>query len=303
MTDLILSTLAQGLIFSIAGLGIYISFRILDFPDLSVDSTFTTGASISAISIINGVNPFISIVLSLFGGLIAGSITGILHVKFKITNILSGIIVMIGLYSVNLRIMGKSNLHLFDTIHIFSEKNHIYKLAFLIIFTLFLKVIIDFFFKTEIGYVLKAVGQNQKFITGMGFDVDRYKILGLALANGLVALSGSLYTQYQGFSDISMGIGLIVSALASIVIGEMAFKNLKRFGVQNSSIVILGSIFYRGILSLALQIGVEPSDLKLVTALLMVLILSKGIFNSSKEKIVKRRLNSDFIKRYIQNFQ
>lgn len=303
MTNLILSTMSQGLIFSIAGLGIYISFRILDFPDLSVDSTFTTGASISAISMINGINPLLSIILATIGGICAGVTTGVLHVKFKITNILSGIIVMIGLYSINLRIMGRSNIHLFDVNHIFSGKSQLYKLFLIVIFSLLIKIIIDLFFKTERGYILKALGKNEKFVTSMGFDIDSYKILGLAIANGLVALSGSLYAQYQGFSDISMGIGLIVSVLASIVIGELTFIRLEKMGFKSTTIVLLGSILYRLILSLALQIGVKPSDLKLITAIIMVIILSKGFCNPAIGVKVKRRGKNDSLKRYIQNFQ
>lgn len=301
MEQLIISTISQSLIFAIAALGVYITFRILDFPDLSVDGTFTLGASISAIMIKNGINPLIAIITSIIGGMIAGSITGILHVKLKITNILSGIIVMIGLYSVNLRVMGKSNIHLFDSQHLFIGKSPNLKLLIIALFVIVLKLLFDKFFTTEKGYILKALGENEEFVTSLGFNTDSYKILGLILANGAVGLSGSLYAQYQGFSDISMGIGLIVSALASIVIGEMILKRFHILPLKISSIVIFGSLMYRIILSAALQLGVDPSDLKLVTALIMIIILS----NKSVPKIQSiqlRRTKSDAKhKKAIQN--
>lgn len=288
MTSLMYTTLSQGLIFAIAGLGIYISFRILDFPDLSVDGTFTLGAAVSAICLKLGFPTFLAIILSLFAGLLAGSVTGILHVKCKITNILSGIIVMTALYSINLRIMGKSNIHLFDTNHLFTGRNDFFKLMILIGFSIGLKMIWDIFFKTQKGYVLKALGENTSFVTHLGLNPDHYKILGLALSNGCVALSGSLFAQFQGFADISMGVGLIVSALASIVMGEMFFKKTWDLGFQISSIVIMGSILYRAILALALRIGASPSDLRLITAVVMVIILSSSQWKWSKKNKVKR---------------
>lgn len=279
MNELLISTLSQGFIFAIAALGIYITFRILDFPDLSVDGTFTTGAAICAISIKSGLHPIFAIGLAIVGGIIAGACTGLLHVKLGITNILSGIIVMIGLYSINLRIMGKSNVHLFDVTHLFSNSTSLQKLFLLVIVALILKATMDLFFTTEKGYILKALGENESFVTSLGFDSGKFKILGLILANACVALSGALYTQYQGFADVGMGTGLIVSGLASIVIGEIVFKKLTMIKV--TSIAILGSLVYRGILSLALKAGLNASDLKLMTALIMIVILS-GIL----EKIV-----------------
>lgn len=272
MNELLISTMSQGFIFAIAALGIYITFRILDFPDLSVDGTFTMGAAICAISIKSGVNPVIAVLFAVGGGILAGGCTGLLHVKLGITNILSGIIVMIGLYSINLRIMGKSNIHLFDVTHLFSGKTSVEKLLIIVFVAFLLKVVMDLFFTTEKGYILKALGENERFVTSLGFDSGKFKILGLVLANACVALSGALYTQYQGFADIGMGTGLIVSGLASIVIGEIVFKKLSVLKV--STIAILGSLLYRGILSLALKAGLNASDLKLMTALIMVVILS-----------------------------
>ncbi len=299
MNELVISTLSQGMIFAIAALGIYITFRILDFPDLSVDGSFTTGAAITAIAVKNGINPFIAIIMSVVGGMIAGACTGVLHVKLKITNILSGIIVMIGLYSINLRIMGKSNIHLFDVEHMFSNVNNLQKLMIVTLFVLALKIAMDVFFTTEKGYVLKALGENENFVTSLGFDLGKYKILGLILANSCVALSGGLYAQYQGFSDVGMGTGLIVSGLASIVIGEILFKKLTFMNV--TSIVVLGSIIYRSILSISLKMGLNASDLKLITAIIMVIILS-GVLEktTSKFKIKGVSLNVKH-KKSIQN--
>lgn len=281
MNELLISTLSQGFIFAIAALGIYITFRILDFPDLSVDGTFTTGAAICAIAIKSGLPPTVALLMAVLGGVIAGACTGVLHVKFGITNILSGIIVMIGLYSINLRIMGKSNIHLFDVSHLFTGLSPLGKMFIILAVVLLLKALMDLFFKTEKGYVLKALGENEKFVTALGFDAGRYKILGLMMANGCVALSGGLYAQYQGFSDVGMGTGLIVSGLASIVIGEMLFKKFTVFKV--TTVAIFGSMIYRGILAMALKMGLNASDLKLITALIMIIILS-GVF----EKIVAK---------------
>lgn len=301
MNTLLLSTLSQGLIFAIAALGIYITFRILDFPDLSVDGTFTTGAAICAISIKSGVTPIIAIILATLGGIAAGACTGLLHVKLGITNILSGIIVMIGLYSINLRIMGKSNIHLFDVTHLFTHMNDLSKMFIILSFVIVLKLAMDLFFKTEKGYVLRALGENTQFITSLGFDAGHYKILGLMMANACVALSGALYAQYQGFSDIGMGTGLIVSGLASIVIGEMLFKKLTLLNV--TTITILGSMLYRGILSTALKMGLNASDLKLITALIMIVILS-GFTDKISHLFAKKEARSHVATReLVQNLQ
>ncbi len=281
MNALILSTLSQGLIFAIAAVGIYITFRILDFPDLSVDGTFTLGAAIAAILVKSGFNPYVALFAAVLGGLAAGCVTGLLHVKLKITNILSGIIVMIGLYSINLRVMGKSNIHLFDSVHMFTQVSPVMKLGIILVFALIVKVLHDLFFKTQMGYVLKALGENERFVTSLGYNPDFYKILGLALANGCVALAGGMYAQYQGFADISMGTGIIVSGLAAIVIGEILFKGAI---LKTTTVVILGSIGYRIILSAALKLGLNASDLKLITAGIMVLILS-GVIEKIREKV------------------
>ncbi len=288
MNELLISTVSQGFIFAIAALGIYITFRILDFPDLSVDGTFTTGAAICAVALQAGISPIIAVVLAVVGGMIAGACTGLLHVKLGITNILSGIIVMIGLYSINLRIMGKSNIHLFNVAHLFSTASNMQKLLVVLFVAMLLKGIMDLFFTTEKGYVLKALGENEHFVVSLGFDAGKFKILGLVLANACVALSGALYAQYQGFADVGMGTGLIVSGLASIVIGEILFK--KAHLLKVTSITILGSLVYRGILSTALKMGLNASDLKLITALIMIVILS-GLIEKLSPKLKVKGVN------------
>ncbi|SFB02942.1 ABC transporter permease [Clostridium frigidicarnis] len=269
MTDILLNILEQGLIFGIMTLGIYITYEMLDFPDLSVDGTFALGAALSAVSLINGFNPFISLLLAMVGGAVAGGITGILNVKLKITNILSGILVMIGLYSINLRIMGKANLPLFNQNTIFkSSINPVIILGALCVIT---KVALDLFFKTKMGFILKGSGDNSQMVTSLGVDVGKIKILGLMLSNSIVALSGGIMAQYQKFSDVSMGTGTIVIGLASLIIGKSIFKKVK-FNV--TTVAILGSILYKLSIAVALKLGFPPTDLKLITCVIVVLALT-----------------------------
>lgn len=291
MLDLFITTISQGLIFGIGALGIYLTFRILDFPDLSVDGTFTLGCSVAAIIILKGYSPFIGIFVAFVAGSLAGMVTGLIHIKGNITEILSGIIVMIGLYSINLRIMGKSNIHLFNSEHIFSNRGAIEILVILTLIAIFLKIIIDVFFKLRIGYVLKAIGENEKFVTALGINPNKIKVIGLMLSNGIVAVSGSLYTQYQGFSDINMGTGFIVSGLAAVVIGEIVFKKMNI--IKFTTIAIIGGVAYKFILMIALRLGLAASDLKLITAIMMVIILAK---KPSFKIITERKMVKPYVK-------
>jgi putative ABC transport system permease protein len=264
-----LSLLEQGLIFGIMAVGILISFRILNFPDLTVDGSFATGAAVSASVLVSGGSAIMAILAALAAGFIAGSITGLIHAKGKVDGILAGILVMIGLYSVNLRIMGKPNVPLFTVDHLFSTKEGV--VLKIIVITLLVKLLVDLFLRTHAGFVLRALGDNERVVEGLGIDPGNFKIMGLGLANGLVAMSGALMSQYQGFADISMGIGTLVTGLASIILGESLFK---RFGfVAMTTIALVGSFVYRVILATALHYGLEPSDLKLVTALILLVIL------------------------------
>ena len=272
MNNFIIGVLQQSFILSIMVLGVYITYKFLDFADLSTDGSFTLGASISSILIAKGTDPIVSIMAAITAGLLAGTVTGILNVKFKIQDILSGILVMIGLYSINLRIMGgKSNQPLLNERTIFTEGN-IFITSLIIV--LVIGFIFTLFFKTKIGYIIKGTGDNQKMITSLGVDTDIIKIMTLAISNGLVALSGGLMAQYQGFSDINMGTGTIIIGLASIVIGQTLFRKIK---ISNESIlIILGTVAYRMSIALSLRVGFNPSDLKLISCIIVILALAFG---------------------------
>ena len=264
------SILEQGLIFGIMVLGVYISYKILDFPDLSVDGTFPLGAAVTASLLVGGVNPFLSCLLALMAGALAGSVTGDLHVRLRITNLLSGILVMIGLYSINLRIMGKSNIPLFTNETIFS--NGLMPLVIIVIFALACKLLLDYFLKSKLGFMLKATGDNPQLVTSLGIDIGLIKILGLALANGLVALAGSIMAQSQRFSDVGMGTGIIVMGLASIIMGEAL---LKKFSfIKVTSIALIGSVLYKLVMALALELNFPPTDLKLISAVIVIIALA-----------------------------
>jgi len=287
---MLLGTIEQGLIFAIMALGLYISYKILDFPDLTVDGSFPMGASIVAILLIKGFNPILTLAVAFIGGSLAGLITGYIHIKFKITNLLAGIIVMTGLYSINLRIMGKSNIPLFKVGNIFSNK---YNFLIILLIVLICKFSLDYLLNTKFGFALRALGDNETLVVSLGIDEKRLKIIGLMLANGLVALSGGILAQYQGFSDIAMGTGTIVTGLASIIIGESVLKKGKLFGV--TTIVIVGSILYRFIILGSLKIGFAASDIKLITAILTVGIMafkSKNLKLSFINKLGGRSKNA-----------
>lgn len=279
--SIIIGVIEEGLIYAIMALGLYITYKILDFPDLSVDGTFPMGAAVTAMLILKGVHPALTLVLSFAAGLLAGCITGLIHVKLKVRDLLSGIIMMTALYSVNLRIAGKANLPIFS-------KETIFENAFLesvvpaaldpylvsiILFVIVLicKLLLDLFLKTRAGYLLRAVGDNEVLVTSLAKDKGMVKILGLALANGFVALAGCVYCQQKGFFEVSTGTGTMVIGLASVIIGT---KLLKRFhSVKATTAVIFGSIVYKACVSLAIALGMAASDLKLITAVLFLIIL------------------------------
>ena len=223
MDGFLLSILQQSFIFSIMVMGVYITYKILNFPDLSADGSFTLGASVSAALIIKGVNPYISLVIAMLAGGVAGAMTGFLNVKLKIKDILSGILVMVGLSSINLRIMGVSNVSLFNYETIFSNGNIMFINFFILILS---AVLFTLFFKTKLGYVMKGTGDNENMIISLGLDTGKIKILALSISNGMIALSGGILAQYQGFSDINMGTGTVVMGLASIVLAYSIFRNI-----------------------------------------------------------------------------
>lgn len=269
--DVVINALEQGLLFALVAMGVYITYKILDFPDLSVDGTFPLGASISAALLINGVNPWVSILIATIGGAIAGSITGFLHVKLKISNLMSGILVMMGLYSVNLRIMGKSNIPLFNTNYIF-KSTAVNSIFIILAIVVVVKIILDLFLKTKAGFLLTAVGDNEQVVSSLGVNKNLVKVLGLAISNGLVSLAGALTAQHQGFADVTMGTGIVVMGLAAVIIGVSIFGKLSFIKV--TSLSIFGAIIYKLVIAIALWMKLNPNDLKILTAVLVAIALA-----------------------------
>ncbi|MGL4874288.1 MAG: ABC transporter permease, partial [Clostridium sp.] len=225
------------------------------------------------------------------GGGIAGYVTAILHVKFKITNLMSGILVMISLYSINLLIMGKSNIPLLSVNHIFIEKK--YTLIIILFIIVLLKILFDLFMKTKLGFLLTAVGDNEQMVTSLGVSPNKIKILGLVLSNSFVALSGSLVTQYQGFADVGMGTGIVVKGLACVIIGMSLFKKFKF--MKATTLSILGTIIYYLAIQLALKLQLDPNYLKLLTAVLIIVALSVDNMPKRKKKSLEKE-NEDYVK-------
>lgn len=277
---MLLGTLEQSFIFAIMVLGVYISYKILDFPDMTVDGSFPLGAAVSAALIVKGINPLVALVIAMVAGAISGLITGLIHVKLKVTNLLAGIIVMTGLYSVNLRIMGKSNIPLFMSKHLFNGTISV--ILVVCVFLIIVKLIIDFLLKTKFGFVLKALGDNESLVTSLGLNENTLKLYGLMIANSLVALSGGILAQYQGFADVGMGTGTIITGLASIIIGEAIIG--KRKFIKATSMVIVGTVIYKTIIALSLKLGMNASDLKLITSILVVIIIYLKIKKESLKK-------------------
>ena len=263
------ATIEQSLIFAIMVLGVYISFRILNFPDMTVDGTFPLGAAISAKLLTLGVNPYLTLLVALVAGAAAGAITGLIHVKLKVKDLLAGILVMTALYSVNLRVMGKSNIPLFEEDNIFNTEYSM--MITIVVLILISKFLLDYLLKTKFGFALKALGDNENLIVSLGLNEEKYKIYGLMIANAFVAFSGAVLAQYQGFADVGMGTGIIVIGLASIIIGDTLFGKRRR--LAGTTIVIIGSILYRGVIAVTLSIGMDASDLKLITSVIVIIIL------------------------------
>ena len=286
--NLIINAIEEGLLFSIVSMGVYITYKILDFPDLSVDGTYPLGSAITAVLLVNGVNPWLAIIISSAGGAIAGWITAFLHVKLKISNLMSGILVMIALYSVNLRIMGKSNMPLFSTNTIF--KNADFQPIFIIIIIVVIcKIIIDTFLKTKRGFLLMAVGDNEQVVSSLGINKNSVKVLGLMLSNGLVGMAGTIQAQKYGYADVNMGQGIVVMGLATVVIGLTIFSKISF--MKCTTISILGAIIYKVAIAIALKINFNPNDLKLITAIIVIIALASnnGIFKFKNKKNKERR--------------
>ena len=263
------ATIEQSLIFAIMVLGVYISFKILNFPDMTVDGSFPLGAAISAKLLTVGVNPYLTLFVALICGALAGGITGLIHVKLKVQDLLAGILTMTALYSINLRIMGKSNIPLFEEENIFNTDYSI--IITIIILILISKLFLDYLLKTKFGFALKALGDNENLVVSLGLNEKKYKVYGLIIANAFVAFSGAILAQYQGFADIGMGTGTIVIGLASIIIGDTIFGKTRK--ISGTSVVIIGSVLYRAVLALTLSFGMDASDLKLITTIIVLIIL------------------------------
>ena len=287
--DVLINILEQGLLFSIVAIAVYITFKILDFPDMSVDGTFPMGAAISATLLVQGTNPWISIIAAAIGGGIAGAVTGILHVKLKIDNLMAGILVMIGLYSVNLRIMGKANVPLFNVNNAF--KSNVPAIVIIGVILLIVKILLDLYLKTKSGFLLIAVGDNEQVVSSLGVNKDIIKVLGLTISNALAAAAGAITAQYQGFADVGMGTGTVVMGLAAVIIGASLFERFTF--IKATTLSIFGAIIYKGAIAIVLKygaiIGLTANDLKLMTAIIVVVALcsNNGIFKLKKKKLVE----------------
>jgi putative tryptophan/tyrosine transport system permease protein len=307
---LLIGSITIGLILALLALGIFISFRIFDFPDITAEGSFTFGAAITASLIISGMNPVLATAFAFLCGLIAGSATGIIHTRFKINPLLSGILVMTALYSVNLHVMGKSNLPLlskntlFTWFDKFSEMasgkegvvnligwsvpaKDLWTLLFCLLIILTFCVLLFWFFRTHLGTAMRATGDNDQMIRALGVNTKAMIIFGVALANGFVALAGSMLAQFQGFADVQMGIGMMVWGLASVIIGEALISN-NSLGMVIAGAVI-GSVLFRLLVAIALRWGMNPNDLKLITAafVFLALVLPGFMKQTKKFKLVR----------------
>ncbi|WP_442593568.1 ABC transporter permease [Neobacillus sp. D3-1R] len=311
MFTAIFGSFESGIIYAIMALGVYLSFRILDFPDLTVDGSFVTGAAISAVLIISGVNPFLATACALVVGFLAGCLTGIIHTFGKINALLSGILMMIALYSINLRIMGRSNIPLLNQETALTKVQEVWEktgidtflnnmlvavglgdylpktwgiLIFMFVITFAIKFLTDAFLKTEVGLALRATGDNKRMIRSFSANTNMTIILGLGLSNAMVAFSGAIIAQQGGFADVGMGIGMIIIGLASVIIGEALFgtKSIAR----TTFAVIGGSIIYRIVVSMALRVDfLNPGDMKLITATIVIIALvMPKMLDSYREK-------------------
>lgn len=278
---LVISVFEQGFIYAVMALGIYITYKILDFPDLTVDGSFPMGAAIAAIMITKGIPAIITLPVAFLAGGLAGLITGLIHVKLHVRDLLSGIIVMTALYSVNLWIMGKANIPLYNNETIFDNGivNSIFvgPLAdfatsiILLVIVLVVKLILDWYLRTKSGFMLRAVGSNARLVTSMGINKGKIKIIGLVIANGLCTLGGCLYAQEQRYADVSMGTGTMVIGLASVIIGTTLFRKVNFMSVTTS--VVVGSVLYKACVAVAVHFLRNANDLKLITSVLFLIIL------------------------------
>lgn len=278
MADLLFTSVELGLVYALVVLGVFLTFRILNFPDLTVDGSFVTGAAVTAIAIQAGTPGLIAILAGLLAGFLAGSLTAFLHIRLGIGKILAGILSLSMLYTINLRLMGGPNISLLWQENIIgwlkTPLNDIYAIIFLLVIVVLAKVLVDWFLQTEIGLRLRATGDNESTAQSFAINTKTTKFIGIALSNGLVGLSGGLIAQYQGFADISMGVGIIILGFAALMLGE-ALTSSNKIPVI-TTVIILGAILFQIIINVALRLGLSGTDLKFVTALIVVVALVVG---------------------------
>ena len=297
MLDLVLSTVSQGLLWAIMALGVFLTFRVLDIADLSVEGTFPLGAAVAATLIDAGHSVWFAMLIALIAGCIGGTVTALLTTKLKIPALLSGILTMIGLYSVNLMIMGKANVPLLRAETVFTLTENLFGVSSVVatlivglVATVIVGAIMYWFFGTVLGTAIRATGCNPQMARAQGINTNVMVILGLLISNGLVALSGALVAQSNGFADVGMGTGTIVIGLASVIIGEVLFgtRSFKNWLIS----VVLGSVVYRSVIAIVLELGMPPNDLKLFTAVLVAIALSLPLIKN-KFAIMKRSEEAD----------
>ncbi len=293
--------LVEGLLYGIMALGVFITFRILNFPDLSVDGTFPLGAAIMGISIVNGIPLMAALAIAFAGGLAAGAVTATIHNKLKVPNLLAGILTMTMLWSVNIRVLGnRANLPLLRQRTVLSSFTELIggvvpypwsTFVFFLVVSLVIKVLLDIFFRTDMGMTLGAMGDNEQMVVSQGVNPEIMKVIGVGLSNGLVALAGAFAAQYQGFSDVNMGQGIVVAGLASVMIGEFLIRS-NRISVLTVR-VLLGSIVYRGIMYLGRYYGyyinLTPNDLRLLTGLLIIASLTFSRYQAGRNENARLR--------------
>ena len=289
--SLIITTMEQGFIYGILALGVYITYKILDFPDLTVDGSFPLGGAVGAALITKGMSPFLALLLAFLAGALAGMLTGLIHVKGKVRDLLAGIIMMTALWTVNLRIAGTANVPLFSQKTIFKNdlidrmfpgtfRNYA-TLALIFVIAVGAKLLLDLYLGTKSGFLLRAAGDNDKLVTSLAKDAGNVKIIGLAIANGLVALAGCVFCQEERVFEISMGTGAMVIGLASVIIGTSLFRELSF--LKTTTTVFFGAVIYKLCVGIAIK-NFEPRDMKLITAVLFLVIL---LISTERKRKVK----------------
>jgi len=312
--SLLIGSLTIGLILALLALGIFISFRIFDFPDITAEGSFTFGASIAAALIVIGANPLVACMGAFIAGMLAGALTGIIHTRFRINPLLAGILVMTALYSINLHVMGRSNIPLLNKTTLFTwietfsngisgemaktvvlgwevQVKDLWTLLFCFLGVTIFCLIIWWFFRTNIGTAMRATGDNDQMIRALGVNTKRMIVIGIALSNGLIALAGATLAQYQGFADVQMGVGMMVWGLASVIIGESIINDTSVGFVIIGA--VLGSIVFRLLVAIALRWGLNPNDLKIITALFVfIALILPGIMKNKKKLTFKKKANA-----------